>query len=78
MRAVIDRFEGDTAVILLGREETVLHVASSDLPRGGQEGSILMLRWHLLSSETDAVREGMLQRIQRLWMGPSDGLEQQA
>jgi hypothetical protein len=41
--AVIDRFEEDKAVILLGEEEKVLVVDRSRLPQGAGEGDWLMV-----------------------------------
>ncbi len=41
MKAVIDRFEGDYAVVLVGESEVKMDVPRTLLPRGSREGSWL-------------------------------------
>lgn len=43
MKAVVDRFEGDLAVLLVGEDETELVVPRSELPAGAAEGTWLRL-----------------------------------
>jgi hypothetical protein len=43
MKAVIDRFEGKTAVILVGQDEKRMDVSRTRLPRGVKEGTWLQV-----------------------------------
>jgi hypothetical protein len=43
-RAVVDRIEGDLAVLLVGDDEREIHVAVAALPEGAEEGSWLRVR----------------------------------
>ncbi|MBC7340615.1 MAG: DUF3006 domain-containing protein [Firmicutes bacterium] len=68
VRAVIDRFEGDLAVVLVGDEEYRLDVPRRFLPRGAREGDVLVLRWEIDRRETDARREkvkGLIDELRR-------------
>jgi hypothetical protein len=42
-KAIIDRFEGDTAVLLVGDEQDRLIVKKSSLPKGVKEGDWLQV-----------------------------------
>jgi hypothetical protein len=56
MRAVVDRFEADKAVILVGEEEEVLVVDRGKLPPGVKEGDWLTVDIQddvLLASQLD-------------------------
>jgi hypothetical protein len=44
IHAVVDRIEGDRAVLLVGDDEAEHLVAASDLPEGATEGSWLTVR----------------------------------
>ncbi|MFZ5767228.1 MAG: DUF3006 domain-containing protein [Bacillota bacterium] len=66
MRAVIDRFEGDLAVVLVGEEEYRLDVPRRFLPRGAREGDVLVLRWEIDRRETEARREKVRSLIEEL------------
>jgi len=66
VRAVIDRFEGDLAVVLVGDEEYRLDVPRRFLPRGAREGDVLVLRWEIDRRETDARRERIARLIDEL------------
>lgn len=57
LRAVIDRFEGDLAVVLVGDEEYRLDVPRRFLPPGAREGDVLALGWEIDRRETEARRE---------------------
>lgn len=68
MRAVIDRFEGDLAVVLVGEEEYRLQVPRRFLPRGAREGDVLVLRWEIDRQETEARRQrvrGLIEELRR-------------
>ena len=47
MKAVIDRFENEIAVLLVGESEEVLHVPRYFLPETAEEGSWLSLGFSL-------------------------------
>lgn len=47
MKAVIDRFEGDCAVILVGDEERQVCIPKKYLPEGAGEGSWLEVSFEL-------------------------------
>ena len=77
MKAVIDRFEGDRAVLLLGDEGQPLNVPRQVLPGKAREGS-----WHTLDiiggeprnikldeQETETVRERIAALLARLRKG---------
>ncbi len=66
LRAVIDRFEGDLAVVLVGDEEYRLDVPRRFLPPGAREGDVLVLRWEVDRRETEARRKGVVQLIDEL------------
>lgn len=66
MKAVIDRFEGDQAVLLLGEREQQLVVSRSVLPQEATEGSWLRVYFDLDPEETETRRErvgGLLQKL---------------
>ena len=48
MKAVIDRFEGDYAIVLFGEDEIKVDIPKNLLPEGAQEGS-----WLRVSLELD-------------------------
>lgn len=57
----IDRFEGDTAV-LVGEDETVLQVSRAKLPSEAEEGSVVAFsdgRWIFLPEETQDMRRAL-------------------
>jgi hypothetical protein len=43
MKAVIDRFEGDYAILIVGDDEKRLNIPREQLPKGAKEGSWLQL-----------------------------------
>jgi hypothetical protein len=47
MKAVIDRFEGDCAVILFGEEERQVCIPKKYLPEAAGEGSLLEVSFEL-------------------------------
>ncbi len=55
IRAVLDRFEGDKAVLLAGDEEVSVVWPRSLLPAGTDEGDVL---WVALSVDEQATRAG--------------------
>lgn len=59
MKAVIDRFEGDYAIVLLGDEEVQVDIPRRRLPEGAREGS-----WLTVSFELDV--EGMQRQKEKV------------
>ncbi len=47
MKAVIDRFEGEYAVVLVGPEEIKVDLPRELLPEGAREGSVLDVSFEL-------------------------------
>lgn len=80
-RAVIDRIEGDDAILLVGDREQERRVPADDLPKGAKEGSILDVRVSTLKVEvvgvddaaTDEERSEMRGRLERLKKDRSTG-----
>lgn len=66
MKAVVDRFEGELAVLLVGEEEFQVDWPRKYLPEDVQEGSILRFDFTVDHDETERVREKMRRRIERL------------
>lgn len=65
-KAVIDRFEGDYAVVLVGDEEVKLDVPRALLPQGGREGSWLKMSFELDPEGTRSQEEkiaGLLDKL---------------
>ena len=66
MRAVIDRIEGEIAVVLLGDEETQVALPHRYLPARAQEGSILRVTFEADEAATKTALESAAARIERL------------
>ena len=60
MKAVIDRFEGEYAVILFGEEEIKVDMPKTLLPEGAKEGSWMSVSFELDVEETES-REARIQ-----------------
>ena len=75
--AVIDRFEGDSAVLLVGEERQVVDVPRDALPMGAREGMWLKVeidngmlkRVELDEDATDAARQRIQEKLDRLRRG---------
>lgn len=75
--AVIDRFEGNTAVLLVGEERRVLNVLRDALPAGAREGMWLkveledgMVKQAALDEDaTDEARQRIQEKLDRLRRG---------
>jgi hypothetical protein len=55
-QAVIDRFEGKTAVLIVGEEERLMNIPRASLPKGSKEGDWLKIELDgekLISVERD-------------------------
>ena len=77
MKAVIDRFEGDFAVLIVGEEEHRLNVSRTLLPKQAKEGSWLQLdildgephNITLDDQETENVKQRIAEKLARLRKG---------
>jgi len=75
--AVIDRFEGDQAVLLVGESERQVVVARSALPQGSREGHWLRVEFagdKLVSAKIDEAgtakaKERIARKLERLRRG---------
>ncbi len=73
-QAVLDRFEGEMAVLLVGEQERQLHVPRKSLPRETREGTWLLVELdgdHLKSvqidpEETERARRRIAEKLDRL------------
>lgn len=66
MRAVIDRFEGDVAVLLFGDEEIKVDFPRSLLPPGTKGGSWLTISMELDLEGEQGQREKISEQLKRL------------
>lgn len=66
MKAVIDRFEGEYAVMLFGDEEIKVEVPRKLLPEGSTEGSWLKVSFELDPEETMARKEKINSLLEKL------------
>ena len=77
MKAVIDRFEGDLAVLILGKEDQRLNVPRNLLPPKAKAGDWLQLdlvggqprNIKLDEAETEAARQRIADKLARLRKG---------
>lgn len=66
MAYVLDRFEGDTAVLQQLEGDAVLMLTRGALPEGAREGDVLVCQggvWRMDSQRTDARRRSLQQRF---------------
>ena len=76
-KAVIDRFEGDVAVLLVGDHERRVNVPRRDLPRGAKEGTWLQVELDgdrvvsatIDQEETERARRRIAEKLERLKKG---------
>ncbi len=66
MRAVIDRFEGDYAVVLVGDEESKIDINREHLPDGAKEGSWLKVSFELDLEGEQKQREKISRLLDKL------------
>jgi hypothetical protein len=73
-KAVIDRFEGEYAILLVGQEQRKMDVLRSKLPKGAKEGSWVLIQivdddvanMVLDKEETELVRTRISDKLARL------------
>lgn len=66
MKAVIDRFEGDYAVVLFGDEEIKVDIPKSLLPGDSKEGSWLKVSFELDMEETKKREDRIQSKLEKL------------
>ncbi len=66
MKAVIDRFEGDNAVVLFGDEEVKADIPRFLLPADAQEGSWLKVTFETDHETTGERKERIENKLARL------------
>jgi hypothetical protein len=85
-QAVIDRFEGDLAVLLVGDEQQPLDVPQSALPQGADPGQWLqivvengrLVRAELDPKATEAAHQRLQDKLERLRRGEHLHKDQQS
>ena len=66
MKAVIDRFEGDTAVVLFGEDEIRVDIPKIILPEASKEGSWLIVNMELDHEGEEQQREKISNLLDKL------------
>ena len=66
MKAVIDRFEGDYAVVLFGDEEMKVDIPKVLLPEGSKEGSWMNVSFELDIKETKKRKDRIQTKLDKL------------
>ncbi len=66
MKAVIDRFEGDYAVVLFGDEEIKVDIPKKLLQEGAQEGNWLKVSFELDQEGTQEQKEKIQDLLEKL------------
>ena len=66
LQAIIDRFEGSLAVLLIGQDETRLEVPRCLLPKGAKEGDVLEINVKKLKVKTAKAKADVAAMIKRL------------
>ena len=72
MKAVIDRVEGDLAVVLVGDESIKLNIPFSLLPEGGKEGDVLNISFERDPGATEQAKErvsGLMEKLKKKSQG---------
>ncbi len=66
MKAVIDRFEGNLAVVLFGDDEVKVNIPKKLLPKGAKEGSWLKVSIALDKEGTKKQEEKIKSKLDKL------------
>ncbi len=66
MKAVIDKFEGEYAIVLFGEDEVKVDIPKILLPEGAKEGSWLNVNFELDIEGEKKQREKIENKIERL------------
>lgn len=70
MKAVIDRFEGDMAVVFFGEGELKVDIPKKLLPEGAREGSWLKVSFELDLEGTQQQEEKIKKLLEKLQNKP--------
>jgi|GEM_PF-236758 len=65
-QAIIDRIEGDTAVLLFGEDKTPFEFPAELLPKSADEGSVLNFNIKHLKAKTAKTKEQIYKLIKNL------------
>jgi len=66
LKAVIDRFEGDYAVVLFGNDEIKVDIPKVLLPEGSKEGSWFKVSFELDIEETKSREDRIKSKLDKL------------
>jgi len=66
LTAVIDRLEGEMAVVMLAEQQLQLDVPDEFIPAAADEGTILRIQITADLQQTEAIRRRQKQRLERL------------
>ena len=66
LKAVIDRFEGDYAILLFGEDEIKVDIPKVLLPEGSKEGSWLNVSFGLDLEETKSREDRIKSKLDKL------------
>lgn len=66
MKAVVDRIENDTAIVLFGDEETAVNIPLALLPEDTKEGSFLQITIDLDPAGEEVQREKVSNLLDKL------------
>ncbi len=64
MKIIIDRFEGDFAVVEM-EDKTTVNIPKQIIPRGAKEGTVISIE--IDHSETEKRRQIISDKMKRLW-----------
>ncbi|NLY11299.1 MAG: DUF3006 domain-containing protein [Firmicutes bacterium] len=71
-QAVIDRFEGEWAVLLVGEKEYVVNFPKELLPKGAKEGDHLSGNFRIDQDSTEQARQRVTSLLEKLSKKESD------
>jgi hypothetical protein len=63
---IVDRFEGNTAVILAGDDEGTVEISKDLLPAGCKEGDLISFKIEVKDRKTSAEKEKVEKMIKKL------------
>ncbi len=66
VKAVIDRIEGNIAIVLMGDDEIQVDIPKTSLPKGCKEGDWLTVSFELDPKETSDRKERISQLLSKL------------
>ena len=66
MKAIVDRLEGNVAVVLFGDKEVRIDISLDELPEGSKEGTWLKLNFEIDQEGEDIQREKISNLLDKL------------